>query len=198
MKADKDIERRCYQCELRAVDADSRVVEGYAAVYNSDSVDMGFTELIMPGAFDGVIEKSDVFALLNHNDERGVLARSKYGKGSLSLELDDNGLKYRFEAPNTVLGDELLENLKRGDVDSSSFAFTVDQEEWINEGTAQDEKWLRKIIKVRRLYDVSPVYTPAYPATSCFSRALDCLEAKKSEVAMMRQQSMLDEIENKY
>ena len=198
MNANKDIERRCYQCEIRTVDTDSRVVEGYAAVYNSDSVDMGFTERIMPGAFDGVIEKSDVFALLNHSDERGVLARSKFGKGSLSLEIDDTGLKYRFEAPNTALGDELLENLKRGDVDSSSFAFTVDQEEWVNEGTAKEEKWLRKIVKVRRLYDVSPVYTPAYPATSCFSRALDGLEAKKNEVAMMRQQSMLDKIENKY
>ena len=194
----KDLERRCYSCEIRAIEGDSRVVEGYAAVYNSDSEDMGFTERIMPGAFDGVIEKSDVFALLNHNDNRGVLARSKFGKGSLILEVDERGLKYCFEAPNTALGNELLENLKRGDVDSSSFAFTVDQEEWENIGTATNEKWLRKIVKVRRLYDVSPVYTPAYSATSCYSRALDGLADKKAELEIAKQNAMLNEIENKY
>ena len=58
MKEDKEI--RCYTCEFRAVEPDnqdSRMVEGYAAVYNSDSEYMGFVERIEPGAFDGVIER---------------------------------------------------------------------------------------------------------------------------------------------
>lgn len=194
----KDIERRNYKNEIRSVDENSRTVEGYAAIYNSDSEDMGFIERIAPGAFDGVIEISDVFALLNHNEERGVLARSKYGNGSLTLTLDERGLKYSFEAPNTALGDELLESLKRGDIDSSSFTFSIDSEEWQNIGTATAERWVRTIKKVRKLYDVSPVYTPAYNATSCYARALDGLALQRQAVEMARQNEQFKEIENKY
>lgn len=48
-----------------------------------------------------------MLCLLNHNEDRGVLARSNKGEGSLTLEIDEIGLKYTFEAPNTALGDEL-------------------------------------------------------------------------------------------
>ena len=84
---------------------DSRIVEGYAIVFNAESRDLGgFTEIISPEAIEGVLEKSDVLALLNHSQERGILARSKYGSGSLELTVDSTGLKYRFEAPKTSLG----------------------------------------------------------------------------------------------
>ena len=46
--------------------------------------------------------------MLNHNEERGVLARSKFGNGSLELTIDDTGLRYKFDAPNTQLGDEII------------------------------------------------------------------------------------------
>ena len=96
---------------------DSRAVEGYALVFNKHSKDLGgFTEIIEPTALDGVLEKSDILCLLNHNEDRGILARSKYGEGSLELVIDEIGLKYRFDAPSTTLGDELLEGLKRGDM----------------------------------------------------------------------------------
>ena len=63
-----------------------RWVEGYALVFNSESNDLGgFTEVIDPIALDGVLERSDIFCLLNHSKDRGVLARSKNGSGSLSL-----------------------------------------------------------------------------------------------------------------
>lgn len=189
MKEDKEI--RCYTCEFRAVEPDnqdSRMVEGYAAVYNSDSEYMGFVERIEPGAFDGVIERSDVLALLNHDVARGVLARSKKGQGSLELEVTPDGLLYRFEAPKTALGDELLENLRRGEIDSSSFAFTVDQEEWVNVGSADEERWMRKIKRVNQLYDVSPVYYPAYKATSCSRRALEKIESLKSNEELRKKQ----------
>lgn len=194
----KDIERRNYRNEIRSIEEGGRTVEGYAAIFDSPSEDMGFIERIAPGAFDGVIAESDVFALLNHDERRGVLARSKYGEGTLQLSIDERGLFYRFEAPNTALGDELLESLKRGDIDSSSFAFTVDKEEWSNVGTTTNERWERIIKKVRRLYDVSPVYTPAYSATSCYARALEQLADKKNALEMARQNSELDRIENKY
>lgn len=93
---------------------ESRKVEGYAVVFQSESNDLGgFKEVIDSRALDGIIEKSDVLCLLNHNEDKGVLARSNKGTGSLTLEVDEKGLKYSFEAPNTALGDEVLEGIRR-------------------------------------------------------------------------------------
>lgn len=44
------------------------------------------------------------------------------GTGSLTLSIDSKGLRYRFEAPKTGLGDELMENIRRGEIAESSFA----------------------------------------------------------------------------
>ena len=78
---------------------EDRTVEGYALVFNSESKDLGgFTEVIEPSALNGVLERSDIFCLLNHSKDRGVLARSKNGSGSLSLQVDDKGLKYIIQA----------------------------------------------------------------------------------------------------
>ena len=145
-----------------------------------------FEEIIERGAFDGVIEVSNVFALLNHDQSRGVLARSKKGVGTLTLEVDDKGLKYRFEAPKTALGDELLEYLRRGEISESSFAFTVEKETWEEK---EDGTWKRTIHKVRKLYDVSPVFDAAYSATSVDLRGKEAAEAslraQKERVAEM-------------
>lgn len=111
------------------VDEESRTVEGYAVVFESESENLGFFETIKRGAItEELIAQSDVFARFNH-DENKVLARSKNGSGSLTLILDDRGLQYRFEAPKTALGDELLEYLKRGDITASSFCFAIDPED---------------------------------------------------------------------
>lgn len=156
-------EQRNCNYELRAT-PESRTVEGYALVFDKESRDLGgFIEIIDPSSLDGVIEKSDILCLLNHNEDKGVLARSKFGVGSLSLLVDETGLKYRFEAPDTALGNELLEGLKRGDITTSSFAFTIDSDKWEKR---TDGKYLRRITKFKELFDVSPVYRPAYDSTS--------------------------------
>lgn len=143
---------------------DGRTVEGYAVVFNSESRDLGgFTEVIQPNALEGVVDKSDILCLLNHNEDKGVLARSNKGTGSLTLEVDDIGLRYSFEAPNTSLGDELLEGLKRGDISTSSFAFRVGSDTWTKK---EDGSYLRTINTIEQIFDVSPVYFPAYDATS--------------------------------
>lgn len=167
--------------EITPLVPESRLVEGYAIVFNSDSNDLGgFTERINPEALEGVIEKSDVLCLLNHNEDKGVLARSKNGEGSLKLELDERGLKYSFEAPNTALGDELLEGLRRGDITTSSFAFTVGKDNWEKRS---DGTYLRTILNINELFDVSPVYRAAYDATSVKAdcRGLDAIKAKEKE-----------------
>ena len=167
--------------EITPILPESRTVSGYAIVFNSDSHDLGgFIERIDPNSLDGVVEKSDVLCLLNHNEDRGVLARSNKGEGSLTLEIDEIGLKYTFEAPNTALGDELLEGLRRGDISTSSFAFTVGKDSW---SKMENGTYLRTINSINELFDVSPVYRAAYDATSvkADSRGLDAIKQQEKE-----------------
>ena len=158
---------------------EGRTVEGYAIVFDSLSNDLGgFHEIIGRSALDGIIEKSDVLCLLNHNEDKGVLARSNKGVGSLTLSIDDRGLKYSFEAPNTALGDELLEGLRRGDISTSSFAFTVKSDSWQKR---EDGSYLRTINSINELFDVSPVYKAAYSSTTVNTRGLDELKQKEQK-----------------
>ncbi len=166
-------EIRNIQYQIKRSNDDSRLVEGVAIVFNSSSQNMGFYETILPSAIDeDTIKRSDIFCYLNHDENRGVLARSRYGSGSLSLTIENDGLHYRFEAPKTQLGDELLSYLERGEITTSSFAFTVAEngQRWYRDS---DGVLHREISKIDRLFDVSPVFEPAYEATTCAKRKLD-------------------------
>ena len=159
------IEYRSFRIEAR--EKGSRTVSGYGSVFNSQSEDLGFIETIDPNAItEETIKRSDVFATLNHDTDK-ILARCKYGSGSLELKCDDKGLYYRFDAPNTDLGDELLEYLNRGEIDSSSFAFTVKRDEWKN---GDDGKHYRRILEIDQIFDISPVFCAAYPEAICQKR----------------------------
>ena len=188
----ENIERRNYASPVNVVGEDEkRTVEGYALLFDTPSDGLSFTEVIERGALDGVIEKSNIIALLNHDQSRGIHARSKNGVGTLSLTIDDIGLKYRFEAPRTALGDELLEYLRRGEVSESSFAFTVEKETWEQ---TDDDVWKRTIHKFNMLYDVSPVYDAAYSATSVNLRGKD-----EAQAALLKaQQEKKKELEKYY
>lgn len=166
------------QVEVRKGDGDkkSRTISGYAAVFDSDSKDMGFTERLDPHCFDGVIERSDVVALYNHSEAPGVLARSVNGEGTLTLEVDRKGLRCEFEAPNTQLGNDMLESVRRGDIRGMSFAFATEKDNWESD---KEGNYKRTIVKIDRLYDVSLVVTPAYDATSVETKGLDELKAKE-------------------
>lgn len=168
------IERRfiTQPVELRkAADDAPGTIRGYAALFNSRSENLGgkehpFYEQIAPGAFDEAL-KDDVRALFNH-DPNLILARSKAGKGTLSLFVDERGLGYEFTPPDTTAGRDLRVSVERGDVDQSSFGFTVAEDKWVEEGGVVT----RTIKKVARLYDVSPVTYPAYPDTAVALRGL--------------------------
>jgi HK97 family phage prohead protease len=188
-----NIERRflSVKVELRAAaEGKPAMVAGYAAVYGSPSNTLrssrgDFVEVIEPGFFDSVLN-DDVRALFNH-DDNFVLARSNAGKGTLRIFSDERGLAYEFEAPDTTAGRDLSVSLTRGDIDQSSFAFSIKQD---------GDKWDRRSdgVLVRtlraggcaRLHDVSPVTYPAYPDTEVCARSasldqfLDADEAKKA------------------
>lgn len=182
-----NIEKRA--ATIEATQEESRMVTGYAAVFDSDSEDLGgFIEQIERGAFKEAIERSDVRALFNH-DNNFILART--ASGTLKLYEDERGLKYEFEAPKTTAGNDLLEMIKRGDISQSSFGFTVEEDDWSN----RDGMAFRKIKKVKRLYDVSPVTFPAYPEASVAVRKLEQLkqaELQASEVKEHKNNTDLD------
>lgn len=156
------VEKREFRMEEAAYEGNT--VRGYAAVYNSDSEWMGgFYEQIAPGAFDGVMD-NDVRAYFNH-DENLLLGR--VSSGTLRIGTDARGLYYEVDMPNTSYANDLVELMKRGDVNQSSFAFLIGEDRW----EERNGKTYRIIEKVSRLLDVSPVAQPAYPdATSELKR----------------------------
>lgn len=155
----------------RAFTTNGRTVSGYAIRFNEDSAFMGFTERISPSALPAsMLENADIFAYFNH-DWSKVLARTP---NSLKLDLRNDGLYYEFEAPNTQDGNDLLEHIKRGEMYGTSFAFSLPEdgsgEVWTKQ---EDGTYLREIIMFDALYEISPVYTPAYPTTSVSARCLE-------------------------
>ncbi len=118
-----DRETRCYSGEVRAeqrTDEPTRIL-GYGSVFNSRSEPLwGFREIIKPGAFDDVLN-DDVRGLFNH-DPNFILGRS--AAGTLSLSVDERGLRYDITAPDTqTIRDLVLAPMMRGDINQSSFAF---------------------------------------------------------------------------
>lgn len=151
--------------EIRAGDGEPPKIVGHAAVFNSLSEDLGYyREKIAPGAFAKTIKEADVRALWNH-DPNYVLGRTK--SGTLKLAEDEKGLAVEITPPDTQWAHDLMETMRRGDVDQMSFGFQVVKEEW--EGDANNPV---RVLKEVRLFDVSPVTFPAYPATDVQVRSL--------------------------
>ncbi len=146
---------------------ENNTIEGYALNWNE--YDMGsFMERIDVNAL-GELRDYDVHALYNHDYDR-VLARSKYGEGTLSLEQDQEGLKFRFDLPDTSTGNEVRTLVGRGDVDQASWAFTVKKERWEN---VRSEKPTRVIEQIGEMYDISLTPRGANPTTSVALRSLE-------------------------
>lgn len=155
--------------ESRADEAGKPVVlAGYAAVFDQET-DIGgyFRERIAKGAFAEAIGRDDIHALYNH-DYQHVLGRAK--AGTLRLAEDDHGLKVEITLPDTQTARDLTENVRAGNVDQMSFAFTMSGglQEWDETG----ETPLRTIKRVGELWEVSIVPRGAYPTTEIGLRSL--------------------------
>jgi HK97 family phage prohead protease len=180
IQAIENAERRFFVApvtiEKREGDAQGpSVIEGFAAKFNSrTNIGDFFEEELLPGAFDDVLN-DDVRCLFNHNPNY-ILARSINGKGTLTLSVDDEGLKYRYETPNRSYAKDLEDAIASGDVSQSSFAFMAKEVIWTERSEGLD---LRQIVKVRNLYDVSPVTYPAYQDATVGKRSLDTYKDQK-------------------
>ena len=140
-------------------ESDGMRFSGYAAVFNSPSEPLPFTETIKRGAFHKTLRsKNDVKFLWNHDS--GEILGSIRAK-TLSLTEDERGLKVEGILPNTSRGRDVAELLRRGDVDSMSFGFSVPAggDEWSADGST------RTLTSVR-LHEVSLVAFPAYTGTA--------------------------------
>lgn len=151
-----------------------RTIRGLAAVTGSWSKDLGgFREMIRPEALtEELIQNSDVMLNVDHDPSK-VLARSRRGSGSLKLSVTSRGLEFETEAPQTQLGSDILEMLKRGDYSQCSFCFTLPEEDadvWYRDTNGM---LCREIKKFDRLWDVSVVYDPAYDATYADARSTE-------------------------
>ncbi|MBB6144724.1 hypothetical protein HNQ77_002680 [Silvibacterium bohemicum] len=154
--------------ELRvAQNADgSRSITGYSAVFNLLSVDFGgWNEMVSPTAFTrSLTEQPDVLCLYNHSSGK-VLGRTK--SGTLTLEVDNIGLKFTCVLPDTSVARDLAVSLERGDIDGCSFGFVTNSDVWTS---LEDGTPLRTLLDVT-LYEVTITSEPAYPDTSVSLRS---------------------------
>jgi HK97 family phage prohead protease len=163
-----------FEIRIDDAEADGMSFTGYAAVFNSDSEPLPFTERILPGAFKRSLKsRNEVKLFKNHNmDDVLASTRSK----TLRLSEDSNGLLAEAVLPNTTAGRDLAELMKRGDVHSMSFGFSVPPkgDRWSDDGSVRE-------LKEIRLHEVSIVTGfPAYEATTASVRALDILSRRTS------------------
>ena len=154
---------------------ESRTITGRAIVFESWSKNLGgFYEIIHRGAItQELIDKSDIIMNINHDDEK-MVARSRQGKGTLSVSLRDDGVYFSFEAPTTSRGDELLYNIRNGNIFECSFAVTIPDdihsERWYVDS---DNVYRREVNVIDGLYDMSLVIHGAYGDTNCQTRCAD-------------------------
>lgn len=175
---DKEKQTRSLMTDLqtRAEDEGEKVIEGYFAVFNSQTeLWPGAYEEIAPGAFDKTLS-NDVRALINH-DTGMVLGRNK--ANTLELKTDSRGLWGSIKInPNDTDAVNLYERVKRGDVDQCSFGFNILAEEtdFRDDGTV---KWTLKEID---LHEVSVVTFPAYSNTGVQARMKEVEQHEKRKL----------------
>jgi HK97 family phage prohead protease len=156
VKLERETRTNLSEIEVRE-DADGMTFEGYAAVFDSPSQPLPFIEKIERGAFTRSLKsRNDVKLLWNH-DTSQVLGSTR--AKTLTLVEDERGLKVQGVLPNTSAGRDAAELLKRGDVDSMSFGFTVIRDAWSADGN-------ERTLKAVRLHEVSIVAFPAYAGTA--------------------------------
>lgn len=168
-------EKRCFAVrELRVAapgEGSSGIgtLEGYAAVYDSWSEDLGFfRERIQKGAFASALKNSDCRALFNHEGSK-ILGRQS--AGTLRLKEDETGLFMSVDLPDTQYARDLKVSVERGDITQQSFQFEVEEDVWVED--RKNNRAERTITAFKEVFDVSPVTFPAYPDTTVAKRSLD-------------------------
>ncbi len=160
--------------ELRALQEndDEMIIEGYAAVFETET-DLGWCkEIISRDAFNNC-NMSDCVMKYNHNDNCLILARTR--NKSLELLVDNKGLKIRAKLIDTTQNRDIYKMIKAGLLDKMSFAFSVKKQEWDYEND------IRRITEISQLFDVSVVDVPAYDNTEIYARSKEKYQEEKDK-----------------
>lgn len=179
-------DKRSFTIEARAAeDAEGMYVEGYAATFNSPTVlysfdGVDYKEVIDARAFDGA-DMSDV--IFNYDHSGKVMARTR--NSTLELSTDSRGLRIRARLDGTAEGRNLFQEIQGGYVDRMSFQFSVAEDSYDRSSQT------RKILRVKKLYDVSAVSIPAYNDTSISARSYFEAEAEKEKRETAERQRFL-------
>lgn len=160
-----------HRIEQREDGSDEMIIEGYATVFGERTQigndDWGFFEIIDRDAFTGS-DMKDVPLKYNHTDAVPILARTR--NGSLSLTVDDKGLKIRAKLLDTQDAKDMYKRIQEGLIDKMSFAFTCDKVEWDDSTKPVPTRTIKHF---DRIWDVSVVDIPAYDGTSVYARSLE-------------------------
>lgn len=171
-----------------AKDDENMIVEGYALKFNKESNLLGeFVEVISPEALRNA-DLSDVRCLIDHNSSY-VLGRTV--ADTLKLEVDDVGLRFRCELPNTSYARDLYENIKLGNINQCSFGFTI-EEDGDEFERREDGIFKRTVNKIRSLFDVSIVTYPAYEDTDVAPALRSIKNIKEDEQKQIEQRRLME------
>ena len=169
--------------ETRSVDGKLRL-RGVAAVFNSMSEDLGFREVMLPGAFEQALTEGDPMLLWMHNPDQPLARRSA---GNLELRETRDGLEFEAELPDTTLARDAVELVRAGVVKGMSFAFDMvgGMDRWEER---DGEPW-RFIKRIGKLFEISLVSEPAYAATSVDARERKIAEVRARGPLRIRERS---------
>lgn len=201
-------DRQDWLFEIRSIDPaqtendqPSHAVEGRAIVYDTPTLmyeydGVQYFEVIQRGALDGA-DMSDVPMRYNHSQSFMIVGRhnaARPNRSNVDLIVDDSGLMIRADLSKTSSGRQLHEAIAAGLIDKMSFAFTV-----AKGGETYDQTThTRTITKIRKLWDVSAVDTPAYDTTSIYARnrfAAEAENGKTAEAVEKRRQTFIRELD---
>lgn len=182
----KEIRALPVKLEIRATEGDDskRTITG-AIKYDTESSEMRdwfgdtFVETIDKEAFKDSIATRNVVALWSH-DPSQVLGNTK--SGTLRLTNTDKELRFELDIPDTSVGNDAWELIKRGDVDGVSFGMRVTKDKWTSEKRG-DKRIYKRLILNAELYEISPVAFPAYPANEVAARSLEEFKASEKRAA---------------
>ena len=165
--------------EIRAND-ESRKIEGKAISFETESNDLGFIEVLHRGCItQEVLDSSDILFTVNHNPEKVVARYNARKSSNMNIELREDGVYFSMDAPHTTLGNDVLEDIRCGNLNQCSFAFTVPNEEGAQRWSKKDGVMYREVFKINELFDLSAVYRPAYDDTYISSRSAEAAEAER-------------------
>lgn len=186
-------------------EAPSRTITGYAVLFNTPSAplysydDEEAFEVISPSAImREFLDQCDIKMTMFHNRQL-ILARSRNGEGTLSYDVDERGVSFRFDAPNTADGDKALEMIRRGDISGCSFMFSTHyfDEAYVSRDIERVDGKTRITYTVKRItniYDFTLAADPAYPDTSCETEARELATELRSAGPLARRSRFEEQV----